>query len=114
MPERQRCSLERAPGAGAFGIQDRSRSGARIRGRRSNSGKGQKIARCPDRLSPDIHVYTESKQPWVVIPAARRCSAKGLRAAETADEAGEVPQSRGATASDIEKLHIRGAKYDYS
>ena len=62
----------------------------------SNSGKGQKIARCPvcrvalwstyvgagdalrfvrvgtlddpDRLSPDIHVYTESKQPWVVIP----------------------------------------------
>ena len=63
----------------------------------SNSGKGQKIARCPvcrvalwstyagagdalrfvrvgtlddpDRLSPDIHIYTESKQPWVVIPA---------------------------------------------
>ena len=63
----------------------------------SNSGKGQKIARCPrcrialwsnyagagdsvrfvrvgtlddpDRLPPDIHIYTESKQPWVVLPA---------------------------------------------
>src|SRR6202030_3848835 len=62
----------------------------------SNSGKGQKIARCPvcqvalwstyvgagdalrfvrvgtldepDRLSPDIHIYTESKQPWVLLP----------------------------------------------
>jgi hypothetical protein len=60
------------------------------------SGKGQKIARCPqcriavwsnysgagdavrfvrvgtlddpDRLPPDIHIYTASKQPWVVIP----------------------------------------------
>jgi hypothetical protein len=63
----------------------------------SNSGKGQKISRCPvcrialwsnyagagdtvrfvrvgtlenpDRLSPDIHIYTSSKQPWVVLPA---------------------------------------------
>lgn len=62
----------------------------------SNSGKGQKIARCgqcrialwsnyagagdklrfvrvgtldePDRLPPDIHIFTESKQPWVVLP----------------------------------------------
>lgn len=62
----------------------------------SHSGKGQKIARCPacrvavwshysgagqavafvrvgtldepDHLSPDIHIYTASKQPWVVIP----------------------------------------------
>ena len=62
----------------------------------SNSGKGQKIARCPqcrialwsnyagagdlvrfvrvgtldkpDRLPPDIHIFTSSKQPWVVIP----------------------------------------------
>ena len=62
----------------------------------SNSGKGQKISRCPscrvavwsnyagsgdairfvrvgsldepDRFPPDIHIYTESKQPWVVIP----------------------------------------------
>lgn len=63
----------------------------------SNSGKGQKIARCPncriavwsnyagagdaarfvrvgtldepDRLPPDIHIFTMSKQPWVVLPA---------------------------------------------
>jgi hypothetical protein len=62
----------------------------------SNSGKGQRIARCPrchvavwsnyagagdavrfvrvgtlddpDRFPPDIHIFTESKQPWVVLP----------------------------------------------
>ena len=62
----------------------------------SNSGKGQIIARCPhcmvaiwsnyagagpkvrfvrvgtlddpDALPPDIHIFTASKQPWVVIP----------------------------------------------
>jgi hypothetical protein len=62
----------------------------------SHSGKGQKIARCPrcriaawshysgggdavrfvrvgtldepDRLPPDIHIYTGSKQPWFVLP----------------------------------------------
>jgi hypothetical protein len=62
----------------------------------SNSGKGQQIFRCPtcrvalwshyagagtavrfvrvgtlddpDALPPDIHVFTSSKQPWVVIP----------------------------------------------
>ena len=61
----------------------------------SNSGRGQKIARCPqcriavwsnyagageavrfvrvgtldepDRLPPDIHIFTSSKQPWVVL-----------------------------------------------
>jgi hypothetical protein len=60
------------------------------------SGKGQKIARCPachvalwsnyagagdalrfvrvgtldvpDRLPPDIHIFTSSKQPWVQLP----------------------------------------------
>jgi hypothetical protein len=64
----------------------------------SESGLGQKIARCPkchiavwshyagagpvvafvrvgtldepDRLPPDIHIFTASKQPWVVIPPA--------------------------------------------
>jgi hypothetical protein len=63
----------------------------------SNSGKGQKIARCPrcrvavwsnyagagpvirfvlvgtldapDHLPPDIHIFTSSKQPWVELPA---------------------------------------------
>ena len=62
----------------------------------SESGRGQKIARCPkcriavwshyagagpsvcfvrvgtldqpDHLPPDIHIFTASKQPWVVLP----------------------------------------------
>lgn len=62
----------------------------------SNSGKGQKISRCPrckiavwsnyagngeavrfvrvgtledpDALPPEIHIFTASKQPWVVLP----------------------------------------------
>jgi hypothetical protein len=62
----------------------------------SNSGKGQKIWRCPrcqvalwsnyagageavrfvrvgtldepDTLPPDIHIFTASKQPWVILP----------------------------------------------
>lgn len=62
----------------------------------SNSGKGQRIARCPkcqvavwshyagageqisfvrvgtldepERFPPDIHIFTESKQPWVSLP----------------------------------------------
>ena len=62
----------------------------------SNSGKGQKISRCPkcriavwsnypqagpsmrfvrvgtldepDRLPPDIHIFTASKQPWFSLP----------------------------------------------
>lgn len=63
----------------------------------TNSGKGQRIARCPgccvalwshyagagpaisfvrvgsldepDRVQPDIHIYTTTKLPWVVLPA---------------------------------------------
>lgn len=63
----------------------------------SGSGRGQKIARCPtcrvalwshysgsgpftrfvrvgtldtpDRLPPDVHIFTASRQPWVVLPA---------------------------------------------
>jgi hypothetical protein len=62
----------------------------------SLSGKGQKVARCPtcrialwsnyagagdvlrfvrigtldepDRFPPDVHIFTQSKQPWVVLP----------------------------------------------
>lgn len=70
----------------------------------SHSGKGQKVARCPkcrvavwshyagsgeatcfirvgtldqpDLLPPDIHVFTSSKQPWVVIPEGARTAAE--------------------------------------
>jgi hypothetical protein len=70
----------------------------------SNSGKGQKIARCPicrialwshyagagdalrfvrvgtlddpDLLPPDIHIFTRSKQPWVVLPAGTPAEAE--------------------------------------
>jgi hypothetical protein len=66
----------------------------------SASGKGQSIARCPacrialwshysglgaavsfvrvgtldeaQRLPPDVHIFTDSKQPWVVLPAGAR------------------------------------------
>ena len=76
----------------------------------SASGKGQKIARCPDchvalwsnyagaedalrfvrvgtlddpdRLEPDIHIYTESKQPWVVIPPGARAVPQYYRRSE--------------------------------
>lgn len=66
----------------------------------SASGKGQKVLRCPtckvavfshyagggeafsfirvgtldepDRLPPDVHIFTASKQPWVTLPAGAR------------------------------------------
>lgn len=66
----------------------------------SASGKGQKIARCPkcriavwsnysssgplsrfvrvgtlddpDQMQPDIHIYTSTKQPWVMLPPSAR------------------------------------------
>jgi hypothetical protein len=71
----------------------------------SNSGKGQRFFRCPqcrialwshyamavgdkvrflrvgtldepDHVPPDIHIYTESKQPWVVLPPGARAVAQ--------------------------------------
>jgi hypothetical protein len=76
----------------------------------SQSGKGQQIVRCPrcrvavwshyagggdamsfvrvgtldepDRLPPDIHIYTASKQPWVVIPAGARAVPEFYRGSE--------------------------------
>ena len=70
----------------------------------SQSGKGQKIHRCPkcriavwsnyagggdafsfirvgtldqpDRFPPDVHIYTKSKQPWVVLPEGARSFAE--------------------------------------
>ena len=76
----------------------------------SNSGKGQRIARCPTcwvalwsnyagageavrfvrvgtldhagGLSPDVHIFTSSKQPWVQLPAGARVFAEYYKAAE--------------------------------
>jgi hypothetical protein len=76
----------------------------------SNSGKGQKISRCrqchiavwsnyagagdavrfvrvgtldePDRLPPDVHIFTASKQPWVVIPPNTPAVAEYYKASE--------------------------------
>ncbi|HEY7607904.1 MAG TPA: GFA family protein [Alphaproteobacteria bacterium] len=76
----------------------------------SNSGKGQKIARCPvcrvalwsnyagtgdavrfvrvgtlddpDALPPDIHIFTMSKQPWVVLPKGAPAVREYYRRAE--------------------------------
>jgi len=76
----------------------------------SNSGKGQKISRCPqcrialwsnyagagdavrfvrvgtlddpDRLPPDIHIFTASKQPWVVLPPDTPAVAEYYKASE--------------------------------
>lgn len=76
----------------------------------SLSGRGQKIWRCPkcrialwsnyaqagdavrfvrvgtldepDRLAPDIHIYTASKQPWVVLPPDTPAVPEFYKAAE--------------------------------
>ena len=76
----------------------------------SQSGKGQRIARCPacrvavwsnyagggdalrfvrvgtldepDRLPPDIHIFTSSKQPWVVLPPGMPAVAEYYKASE--------------------------------
>jgi len=76
----------------------------------SASGKGQKIARCPhcrvavwsnyggggdlvrfvrvgtldepDRLPPDVHIFTSTKQPWVVLPSGTPVVAEYYKASE--------------------------------
>jgi hypothetical protein len=76
----------------------------------SNSGKGQKISRCPkcrialwsnyagagdavrfirvgtlddpNRCPPDIHIFTSTKQKWVVLPLATPAVAEYYKAAE--------------------------------
>jgi len=76
----------------------------------SASDLGQKIARCPrcriavwshyagagdsicfvrvgtlddpDRLPPDIHIFTSSKQPWVILPPDMRAVPEYYRASE--------------------------------
>jgi hypothetical protein len=46
----------------------------------------------PDRLPPDIHIFTTSKQPWVVLDARRRSSPSTT----TRSSAGRPRASRGA------------------
>jgi hypothetical protein len=41
----------------------------------------------PDRLPPDVHIYTESKQPWVMIPAGARAFAQYYKSREVWSEA---------------------------
>ena len=76
----------------------------------SLSGKGQKIARCPhcrialwsnyggagdavrfvrvgtldarNRLPPDVHIFTSTKQPWVVLPPETPACAEYYKASE--------------------------------
>jgi hypothetical protein len=76
----------------------------------SNSGKGQRISRCPhcrvalwsnyggggdgirfvrvgtldepDLFAPDVHIFTSSKQPWVQFPAGARIFAEFYKPAE--------------------------------
>ena len=76
----------------------------------SNSGKGQKIARCPtcrialwsnyagagdavrfvrvgtldepERMPPDIHIFTSTKQPWVVLAPKMPAVAEYYKASE--------------------------------
>jgi hypothetical protein len=76
----------------------------------TNSGKGQNVSRCPschvalwsayaglgdalrfirvgtldepDRFPPDIHIYTSSKQPWVVLPPGATAVPEYYKAAE--------------------------------
>ena len=76
----------------------------------SASGRGQKIVRCrhcrvalwshyagagdavkfvrvgtlddPDRFPPDIHIFTSTKQPWVVLPAGVPAVPEYYRASE--------------------------------
>ena len=76
----------------------------------SQSGKGQRIARCPscrlalwshyagggahfsfirvgtlddpDRFAPDVHIFTASKQPWVVLPPGTPAVAEYYKASE--------------------------------
>jgi hypothetical protein len=85
---------------------------------RSNSGKGQVIARCPTcrvavwsnyagsgpvtrfvrvgtlddpgSLPPDVHIFTSSKQPWVVLPEGARVFPDYYRREEVWSEAAQA------------------------
>jgi hypothetical protein len=81
----------------------------------SNSGKGQQVARCPacrialwshyaglgaaltflrcgtldapDSVAPGVHIYTESKLPWVLIPPGVPAFAQYYKSSEVWSEA---------------------------
>ena len=36
----------------------------------------------PDRLPPDVHIFTASKQPWLVLPPDAPASSECYKAAE--------------------------------
>jgi hypothetical protein len=40
----------------------------------------------PDAFPPDIHIFTESRQPWVVIPAGARAVPQYYKSAEVWSE----------------------------
>lgn len=91
----------------------------------TNSGKGQKIARCPackvalwsnyagagdsvrfvrvgtldepGQFPPDIHIFTASRQPWVVLPAGTPAVEEYYRASEywPADSLARMKAARG-------------------
>ena len=82
----------------------------------SNSGKGQRVARCPDCrvaifshyaygsiadamcfvrigtldepacLPPDIHIFTDSRQPWLELPADARSAPQFYKAGDVWSE----------------------------
>jgi hypothetical protein len=88
----------------------------------SNSGKGQVIVRCPkcfiavwshyagngdklsfirvgtldnpDALPPDVHIFTGSKQPWVILPADTPAYPVFYKRSELLSEAGLERWSR--------------------
>jgi hypothetical protein len=96
----------------------------------SQSGRGQKIARCPrcqvalwshyggagaticfvrvgtldepDRLPPDIHIFTASKQPWVELPAGTPAVPEYYRSADYWPAA-SLARRRALVARDVDR-----------
>jgi len=93
----------------------------------SASGRGQKVARCPrcqvalwshypqagpavcfirvgtldnpDAFPPDVHIYTDSKQPWLTLPESARAYAEfyDVPAVWPADSLARMARLRGAS-----------------